>query len=95
MSQETRYQRNPDFIYRKIVDESVLIPIHQDIANMDSIFTLNGIGAFIWEQLEQPTTQTSLQAAILEEYDANQKVLLADLDKFLGQMKEIDAICEV
>lgn len=95
MSQETRYQRNPDFIYRKIVDESVLIPIHQDIANMDSIFTLNGIGAFIWEQLEQPTTQASLQAAILDEYDANQEVLLADLENFLGQMKEIDAICEV
>ncbi len=48
--QEARYERNPDFIFRKIVDEMVLVPIHQDVADMDCIYTLNSVGASIWEQ---------------------------------------------
>jgi len=95
LTEEIKYQRNPDFIYRKIVDESVLIPIHQDIANMDSIFTLNSVGAFIWEKLEQPLTQAILQEVILDEYNADPEVLLADLDTFMNQMKTIGAISEI
>jgi hypothetical protein len=92
---DVRYQRNPDFIYRKIVDESVLVPIHQDVADMDSIYTLNEVGAFIWEQLEQPTTQSALQAAILEAYDAQPDILTADLEQFLDDMRTIGALREV
>jgi hypothetical protein len=92
---DSRYQRNPDFIYRRIVDESVLVPIHRDVANMDSIYTLNEVGAFIWEQLEQPTTQSALQGAILHAYDADPGVLLADLERFLGEMYAIGALQEV
>ena len=95
MDLQTRYKRNPDFIFRKIVDEIVLIPIHQNVANMDAIFTLNEVGAYIWEQLEEPRTQDSLQTLILDEYDVDQQILSTDLAGFLGQLKEFGAIQEV
>jgi len=37
----TRYERNESFIYRSIVNEAVLVPIHQDVADMECIYTLN------------------------------------------------------
>lgn len=95
MISETRYQRNPDFIFRKIVDEIVLIPVYQDVANMDSIFTLNEMGALIWDHLAEPLTQTNLQAVILDEYEVDPQVLISDIGNFLGQMKEFGAIHEV
>jgi len=94
MVKNTQYERNPDFIYRKIVDESVLVPIHRDVANMDSIYTLNSVAAFIWELLAQPTTKTELQAAILDEYDADPEVLSADVERFLTEMTAIGALQE-
>ncbi len=92
MLSETRYERNPDFIYRKIVDESVLVPIHHDVADMDCIYTLNGMGAFLWERLAQPATQAELEAAVLVEYDADLEVLVTDLEKFLVEMTTIGAL---
>lgn len=92
MTENPRYVRNPDYIYRKIVDESVLVPIHQDVANMDAIFTLNGVGAFIWERLKMPATREELQAALLTEYDVDPKTLMTDLEKFLGDMTAINAL---
>ena len=93
--EEIHYERNPDFIYRKVVDEYILVPIHQDVADMDSIYTLNGVGAFVWEHLDQPKTQAELQSAMLEEYDAEPEVIIADLENFLGEMTSIGALNKV
>jgi hypothetical protein len=93
--EETRYARNPDFIYRKIVDEAVLVPIHKDVADMECIYTLNELGAFIWERLEEPTTQGELQAVVLEAYDAETQALVADLTRFLEEMTGIGAVRKV
>jgi hypothetical protein len=95
VEQETHYERNPDFIFRKVVEECILVPIHQDVADMDSIYTLNEVGAFIWEHLDQLQTQAELQAAMLEEYEADPAVLIADLERFLAEMTTIGALRKV
>jgi hypothetical protein len=91
----TQYQRNTAFISRKIVEETVLVPIHQNVADMNCIYTLNELGAFIWEQLDQPCTQAELQKAISEAYDADPEILRQDLIQFLDEMKGIGALQEV
>ena len=95
MVDEPKFVRNPDFIYRKIVDESVLVPFHNNVADMDCIYTLNSLGAFIWEQLAEPVTRTHLEQAVLAEYDADPAVVVADLDRFLAEMVSIGAVKQV
>jgi hypothetical protein len=92
---EARYTRNPDYIFRTIVDELVLVPIRQDVADMDCIYTLNGLGAFVWQRLEGPATLADLQQAILAEYAADPEAVAADLAVFVGEMVEIGAIRSV
>ncbi len=92
---DTKFQRSPDFIYRKIVDESILVPLHKDVADMDAIYTLNPVGAFIWDQLENPVSKEELQTALQNAYDAEPEVLDADLVRFLEEMTAIGAIIEV
>ncbi len=92
MSAETIYTRNPDFIFRKIVDEAVLVPIHQDVADMDSIYTLNDVGAYIWEKLAEPATRNALQKELIATYDAEPEILAHDLEAFLNELVEIGAL---
>jgi len=95
MVDEKKYARNPDFIYRKIVDESVLVPFHNNVADMDCIYTLNSLGAFIWEQLAEPATRVQLEQAVLTEYNADPDIVVADLDRFLAEMVSIGAMRQV
>jgi hypothetical protein len=95
MQGTVRYARNPNFIFRQIVDETVLVPLHHDVADMESIYALNPVGAFIWKALEEPTTHQALHALILTEYDADSEELMADLDQFLSEMTAIGAIRKV
>ena len=92
---EVRYQRNPDYIFRKIVDELVLVPIHQDVADMDCIYTLNGVGAYLWERLDRPATHADLEREILDEYAADPDAVVADVDGFLREMVAFGAIQKV
>jgi hypothetical protein len=90
-----RYERNPDFIFRKIVDEAVLVPIHRDVADMECIYTLSEVGALIWQELDAPATEAELQKAILDQYEASPEAVAVDLDRFLRGMVEIGAIRRV
>ncbi len=93
-NEEKRMIRNPNFIFRKIVDEMVLIPIKQNVADLNAIFTLNEMGAFLWEKLENPSKIAELEDAISAEYDADIQTIQRDLEVFLHEMAEIGAVNE-
>ena len=94
INQMPRYHRNPDIIFRKIVDEAILVPIHNDLADMECIYTLNPVGAFIWGEIENASTITELHQALIEEYDADPEIVLQDLDEFINEMLLIGAVKE-
>ncbi len=89
---ELRYVREPDFIFRKVVEEMILVPIHQNMGDMDCIYTLNEVGAFIWEILALPKTREELQTAVMNDFDADPGEVLADLDQFLQELIEFGAV---
>lgn len=89
---EQRYERNPDFVFRKIVDEMILVPIRADVADMEAIYTLNEVGAFIWERLDGQATLSEIEAAVLDEYDAGTDVIAKDLVAFIQELDSVGAV---
>jgi hypothetical protein len=71
------------------------VPLHNNVADMNCIYTLNEIGAFIWEHLDAPITRKKLEDALLLEYDAEPAVLIKDLSDFLEELIAINALREV
>lgn len=92
MTNQQQYEQNPAFIHRQIVDEMVLVPIHQNVVDMESVYTLNTVGASIWSLLKQPASHTELKSALLDEYDVDPDLLEADLIRFINEMLAINAI---
>ena len=92
---EKRYQRNEDFIFRKIVEEIILVPIKQNVAEMEAVFTLNEVGAFLWEQLGQPLSLSELHNAVLNEFEADPASVLEDIEAFLKEAETFGAVKEV
>ena len=89
---ETRYHRNENFVFRKIVHEMILVPVRGNIAEMEHIFTLNDVGAFIWEELAQPRTLDELESAVLESFDAEPEIVRPELEAFLADLAANQAL---
>lgn len=77
------------------MDEAILVPIHQDVADLDCIYSLNEVGSFLWKQLEIPRTKSELHADLLNEYDTDSATVALDLDRFLEELISLGAVNEV
>jgi len=89
---ETQIKRNDDFIFRKIVNEMILVPVKHDVADMEHIFTLNEVGAFVWEKLSKSSTIEELQQAILDEFEVDPAMAQQDLRVFLEDLEAFQAL---
>jgi hypothetical protein len=87
-----RYSKNPNFVFRKIADEFVLVPIHHDVADMEAIYTLDGVGARIWELMDGERDGHAILEQIVQEYEVEREVARADLIEFLEQLQTAEAI---
>jgi len=56
ISETPIYQKNEDLIARQIGDEVILVPIRKESGDLDNIYTLNEVAAFIWNLLDGRTT---------------------------------------
>jgi methyltransferase-like protein len=89
---EQCYKRNEDFVYRKIENETILVPIKNNVGDMGCIYNLNEVGAFVWENLDGEKTLDDLKNMVMEEFDASGSEAEKDLNEFVGDLINIEAI---
>jgi hypothetical protein len=90
-----RYKRNENFVYRKIEKETLLVPIKDNVGDMGCIYNLNEVGAFIWEHLDGRKSLETIKENILDEFDTPPETAVEDLNDFMAQLKEIEAVYQV
>jgi Coenzyme PQQ synthesis protein D (PqqD) len=86
------YTKDPDFVFRRIADEIVLLPIRRNMGDLESIYTLNGVGARVWELLDGRRTSRDVSATIVEEYEVTAEQAGIDVADFLAQLEAIGAV---
>ena len=75
-------------VTRKTGNEYVLVPITNNIADMNSVYTLNETGAFIWEQIDGKRSIEEIINALTEEYDIDFENAEADVFSFTENMSK-------
>jgi hypothetical protein len=89
---ETRYEKDSSIVYREIAGEAVLVPVRRNLADMESIYTLDEVGAFIWDLVDGQRTMGDVRDRVLDEYNVEPEVLDSDLFEFVEQLKSIGAL---
>lgn len=79
-------------VYRRIADEYILVPIRQQVADLNCIYTLNEIGAFIWELIDGKSNIKQILKNITAAYDVEEEAAKDDLISFISQLLKIKAI---
>ena len=89
---ERQYTRHEHFVFRRIQDEMLLVPIKDNVGDMGCIYNLNEVGAFIWERLNGENKIGDILKMMVEEFDVSSERAEEDLREFVRQLEEIDAI---
>jgi len=89
---DRRYQKSPDIVFRKIADETILVPIRNNVGDLESIYTLNEVAARIWELIDGKRKIGEIRDKILEEFDVTPQKIEKDLAKYVKELEDIGAM---
>lgn len=86
------YQKDPSMVSREIVGEVILVPIRQNVGDLENIFTLNETAARAWELIDGVRTFGDILQHIVEEFDVEPVEAQQDFSDLLAQLEEIGAV---
>ena len=89
------YKKNDSFVFRKIEDETLLVPLKDNVGDMGFLFNLNEVGSFIWQRMDSGEPLRDILDKILQEFDVSCEQAQTDLCEFIRDLEKIGAIIEV
>lgn len=89
---EAAYRRAPRIVSRRIGPEFVLVPMARSVAEVDSLFTLNRLGTFLWERFDGATDGRALVRAIVRQFEVDEERAAADYLEFVSHLLELGAL---
>ena len=75
-------------VTRRIANETVIVPMTANVADLDSVYTLNEVGSFIWELLDGTRTAQSIAEAVAAEFDVALDQAVRDVDELLTALED-------
>ena len=91
---EKVYKKSESIVSRRIGDEYILVPIRQDVGDLESIYTLNESGALIWELIDGKLKVGEIKESLVEAFEVEPEEAEKDLIEHLQQLEGIKAIIE-
>ncbi len=92
MADEAVYRHATDVVLRRVGEEGVLVPVRNNVGDLDSIFTLNQSAITIWEALDGNTALYRVIDRVYTEYEVDRDTAAADARELIGRLAEAGLI---
>jgi hypothetical protein len=89
---DTCFTKEGDLVTRDVAGESIIVPIKGHVGDLEGVFTLNELGAMIWQLINGQTTARELVAAVRNEYDVEAAEAEKDVVDFLSSLEDAGLI---
>ena len=87
-------RQQEEVVLREIADETLLIPIRGKLAQLQQIYVLSPVGAFIWHQLDGKRDLEEVRDNLLENFEVSVEEAQADLTSYVEELLEVGLIVE-
>jgi hypothetical protein len=86
------FSKKGEYVSRAIAGETIIVPVRGQVGDLDSIYNLNEVGAFIWERIDGRTEAGQIAAALAGEYEVTPKEAEQDTVQFIGELQSAGII---
>ena len=88
-------QHAQDIVCRRVGGESILVPIRQNVGNLDYVYTLSEVAAEVWTLLDGTHSIDAIIEAICEKYDVDRATVAADVTALVTDLAEAALVSQV
>ena len=89
------FRRSEDVVCRAVGLESILVPIRNNVGNLDFVYTLSPVAARIWSLLDGVRTADEVAEAIMAEYEVDRDTVMADLAELVSDLAGVSLLSRV
>ncbi len=89
------FRRSEDVVCRAVGLESILVPIRNNVGNLDFVYTLSPVAARIWALLDGVRTADEVADAIVAEYDVDRDTAMTDLAELVNDLAGVSLLTRV
>ena len=77
---------------RQFGEDYIVVAVGDDAEDFNKLITLNSVGAYIYNLLNNDMTYEEIVSAVLEKYEADRKTVENDINIFLPDAKKTGLI---
>ena len=89
---EQFFIRSQSVVSRRVAGETLIVPVRGKVGDLASIYSFNGTGSLIWEQLQSPKGLAELVDAVGREYEVAPELAGKDVAEFLNDMLSVGLV---
>ena len=86
------FTKKSDLVTRAITGETIIVPVHGHVGDLDSIYTLNEVGSAVWGLFDGETSISQIIDTISGDYEVSRSETEADIIELIGSMEEAGLI---
>lgn len=77
---------------RQFGEDYIVVAVGDEAEDFNKLITLNSVGAYIYNLLNNDMTYEEIVSAVLDKYDADRKTVENDINIFLADAKKAGLI---
>jgi hypothetical protein len=89
---DTCFVKENDLVTRDVAGEIIIVPIKGHVGDLEGVYTLNELGAMIWQLINGQTTARELAETVRNEYDVGAAEAEKDVVDFLQSLEDAGLI---
>ncbi|HVM74500.1 MAG TPA: PqqD family protein [Candidatus Saccharimonadales bacterium] len=86
ISVDVRFIRNQDVVARNIQGELIIVPIRRGVGDLNSLYTLNPVGAVLWDFMNEGHTIGEMVTRVCDEFEVTASRARQDIEAFLDSL---------
>jgi hypothetical protein len=91
---QRRFEKAPEVVARRVAGEYLLVPIRRRAGRLDCIFTLDEVGAEIWDSIDGARDVGQLVEIVLRDFEVEREEAARDVLDFVEGLREAGVIRE-
>jgi hypothetical protein len=81
------FRKRGEFVTRSIAGETLIVPVRGQVGDLDAIYSVNEVGAFIWDQFDGPKSVTQVIDAVRGEFEIALEPAEQEISAFIAALK--------
>ena len=81
------FRKKGEFVTRSIAGETVVVPVKGQVGDLDAIYNLNEVGAFIWEQIDGRKSVAQLVEAVHGKFEVALEQAEKEASEFISALE--------